>query len=239
MAAAVLTLPERIDQAAVRVLLAELARQQASSPDSLVIEGRSPSFCTGLHFGDVLEPGADLASLRAKLVGFAELLASIALFPRPTLAVVDGPALGGGLGLASACDLVLASTRARFGLPEALFGFVPAVIRPALLTRLSTQRLRLLLFTCHARPARDALALGLVDELVAETELASARARCLRALRRANGAAVRACRRWEADELKAALAAGVGETAAALAEPRIRAALRAFESEDSLPWSAQ
>jgi enoyl-CoA hydratase/carnithine racemase len=85
--------------------------------------------------------------------------------PRPTLAVIDGPALGAGLGLAAACDVVVASERSTFGLPEALYGLAPAIIRPALMTRLTIQQLNMLLFTCHSRSAQEARALGLTASI--------------------------------------------------------------------------
>jgi enoyl-CoA hydratase/carnithine racemase len=228
MDAAVLHVPERLHEAGVRALLAGL--EGAAGASVIVLEGVPEKFCLGMEFAGASAPAV------GSLDPFAELLGRLLRAPCPTLAVVDGPALGGGLGLAAACDFVLATPRARVGLPEALFGLAPAIIRPALLTRLSPQQIRLLLFTCHSRSAEAALALGLVDELCPVEALAGGRRSAIRQLRRARRETVMACRRWEEDDLARALRAGVAETTATLADPRVLAALREFDSGEGLPW---
>lgn len=224
MTVATVTIGERLDEACVLALIAGIAAAVAERARALVIEGIPGRFCLGMDFASV-----DTIAQPARLEGFAGMLHALLVAPIPTLAVVDGPALGGGLGVAAACDVVLASDRARFGLPEALYGLAPAIIRPALLGRLSPQQLRLLVVTCHSRSADEAAALGLADQVVAIDALATARARMIRQLRRASPDTVAALRRWEAGELSRALAAGVAETGAALARPSVRAALTAEE----------
>lgn len=206
---------ERLDEACVR----SLTRGIAEAHEVIVIEGTAERFCLGMDF---TSPAG-----HEGLVRFAELMRALLLAPLPTLAVIDGPALGGGLGVASACDYVIATDRARFGLPEALYGLAPAIIRPALLTRLTSQRLRMLVMTCHSRDAYEAATLGLVDEVVAVDRLATARARAIRNLRRAKPDTVAALRRWDAETLEARLATGVEETGAALSRPAVRAAIEA------------
>jgi enoyl-CoA hydratase/carnithine racemase len=228
---AVLPVPERLHEAGVRALEAALAA--AAEASVIVLEGAPERFCLGMDFTGAAD---HTTPPRPGLERFAGLLGRLLRAPRPTLAVIDGPALGGGLGLAAACDFVLASERATFGLPEALYGLAPAIIRPALLTRLSPQQLRVLLFSCHTRGAAEAATLGLVDRVVGAEALAAARRYVLRQLGRARSETVRACRRWDEDELERRLRAGVGETAAALADPNVRAALHAFTSEEGLPW---
>jgi enoyl-CoA hydratase/carnithine racemase len=215
---------ERLDEACVRGLLDGIAAAAAERAPVIVIEGAPEQFCLGMDFATL-----DSIAQRDRLAGFAAMMRALLLAPMPTLAVVDGPALGGGLGVAAACDYVLATDRARFGLPEALYGLAPAIIRPALLGRLSPQRLRMLVVTCHSRSAHEGLALGLADEVVTPAEVETARARVVRQLRRANADTVAALRRWEAAALDRALAAGVDETCAALARPAVRAAIRSEE----------
>ena len=207
---------ERLDEACVRSLMHGIADAQ----EVIIIEGASERFCLGMDFTSI-----DATEQRPRLERFATLMRALLLAPLPTLAVIDGTALGGGLGVAAACDYVVATDRSRFGLPEALYGLAPAIIRPALLTRLSPQRLRMLVMTCHTRDAHEAAALGLVEEVVAVDQLASARARAIRNLRRAKPDTVAALRRWDAEALGARLAAGVEETGAALARPAVRAAI--------------
>ncbi|MEO8551680.1 MAG: enoyl-CoA hydratase-related protein [Kofleriaceae bacterium] len=230
MTAVVLVLHERLDEACVRSLARGLEVAIAERADAIVLEGSPGQFCLGMDFTTMAEP--DESMRRTRLLGFAAVIRGLLAIPIPTLAVVVGPALGGGLGLAAACDYVLATDRARFGLPEALYGLAPAIIRPALLGRLTPQRLRMLVVTCGSRTATEGLALGLADELVGLDALAAARMRALRQLRRANPATVAALRRWGLDELDRLLAAGVEETATSLARPEVRAAILA---EDP-PW---
>jgi polyketide biosynthesis enoyl-CoA hydratase PksH len=137
--------------------------------------------------------------------------------------------------LASACDFVLASDRSVFSLPEALYGLAPAMIRPALLTRLSIQKLNMLLFTCHSRTAQEAQELGLVDRIVAVDQLEKATRDITRQLRRARNETIATARAWNAAAFAQGLKQGVAETNAALSDARVIAALRAAEEE--LPWN--
>jgi enoyl-CoA hydratase/carnithine racemase len=219
---ATIAIGERLDEACVRTLQGGIAAAVADSARAIVIEGVPGRFCLGMDFATL-----DVTGDPARLRGFAGMLHALLTVPIPTLAIIDGPALGGGLGVAAACDVVLASDRARVGLPEALYGLAPAIIRPALLTRLSPQQLRMLVVTCHSRSPEEGRALGLVDEVVAVAALAAATTRIVRQLRRASGDTVAALRRWDAEDLARALAAGVEETGAALARPAVRDAIAA------------
>ena len=78
---------------------------------------------------------------------------------------MEGAARGGGVGLAAACDVVVASEDSSFALPELLFGLLPAVALPFLLDRISIQAIRLWALTGHSRSAAEAMADGLVDQI--------------------------------------------------------------------------
>ncbi|HEY4180518.1 MAG TPA: enoyl-CoA hydratase/isomerase family protein [Kofleriaceae bacterium] len=223
----ILQVPERLHTRGV----AELARGLATCGDAsvVVLTGEPGTFCAGMDFGETTE--REPAATRAKLSPFADLIAAIATCARPTLAAIDGAALGGGLGLAAACDYVLASDRARFGLPEALYGLAPSIIRPALETRLTAGQLRMLLFTGYSRDAAEAARLGLVDEVVEVSAFAAAQRRMIRQLGRARTASIVVARGWRRD-LAEALRMGVEETTAALHDPAVRAAL-----SEEVPWA--
>ena len=101
-----------------------------------------------------------------------EVFDAIAACPKPTLAVIDGPAVAGGLELALACDLRIASPRARFALPEPSLGLIPAAgatFRLPLVAGEATAR-QMILFGAEL-DAQQALAHGLVAEVVAPEEL--------------------------------------------------------------------
>lgn len=99
--------------------------------------------------------------------GFAAMLHRIAVCPKPTLARVQGVALGGGVGLTAACDIAIASDDAKFAVSEARFGILPAVIGPYVMNAVGPRQARRLALTASRIPAAEALAMGLVHEVVA------------------------------------------------------------------------
>jgi len=113
---------------------------------------------------------------------FAAMLGRIHDCAKPTVARVQGAALGGGVGLACACDLAIASDDASFAVSEAKFGILPSVIGPYLVNAVGKrQALRLALATSRIR-AEEALAIGLVQQLVSAAGLDAAVDEALRAL---------------------------------------------------------
>lgn len=103
---------------------------------------------------------------------FAAMLQRIAECPKPTLARVQGLALGGGVGLAAACDIALATPDAKFAVSEARFGILPAVIGPYVINAVGPRQARRLALTASRIPAAEALALGLVQEVVEDIDAA-------------------------------------------------------------------
>ncbi|MBV9330103.1 MAG: enoyl-CoA hydratase/isomerase family protein, partial [Alphaproteobacteria bacterium] len=177
-----------------------------------------------------------IEQMRPELDAFADCLECLLSAARPTFAVVRGPALGGGLGLVAACDFVLSTDRAVFGLPEALYGMTPAIIRPALRTRMTEQQLNLLAFTGFARSAAEAERLGLVDQIIDEREVETAARAAARRLARASSDSVRAMRALRVSSISDSIRQGVAETLAALARDDVRNALRASVSGEEVPW---
>jgi methylglutaconyl-CoA hydratase len=105
---------------------------------------------------------------------FAAMLARIAGSPQPTVACVQGAALGGGVGLACACDVAIAAENASFSVSEAKFGILPAVIGPYLTNAVGKRQALRLALTTERIGATEALALGLVHKLVAPGQLDAA-----------------------------------------------------------------
>ena len=98
--------------------------------------------------------------------GFAAMLHRIHVCPKPTIARVQGVALGGGVGLTAACDIAIASADAKFAVSEARFGILPAVIGPYVVNAVGPRQARRLALTASRIPAAEALAMGLVHEVV-------------------------------------------------------------------------
>ncbi|MBL8324634.1 MAG: enoyl-CoA hydratase/isomerase family protein [Rubrivivax sp.] len=105
---------------------------------------------------------------------FAGMLARIEACPKPTVARVQGAALGGGVGLAAACDVAIAADNASFSVSEAKFGILPAVIGPYVTNALGKRQARRLALTTERIGAAEALSLGLVQQIVPLDQLDSA-----------------------------------------------------------------
>jgi len=105
------------------------------------------------------------------LDAFHAIFRSLESLSRPTIALVDGPALGGGCELVSACDIVIASDRARFGQPEVKLGVFPPVAAILLPLVIGEKRARELIFTGEIIDAVEAGRLGLCNHVVPAAHL--------------------------------------------------------------------
>lgn len=98
---------------------------------------------------------------------FAGMLSRIETCPKPTVARIQGVALGGGVGLACACDIAIAADNASFSVSEAKFGILPSVIGPYVTNAVGKRQAKRLALTTERINAEDALAMGLVHQAVA------------------------------------------------------------------------
>lgn len=98
---------------------------------------------------------------------FAGMYSRIERCPKPTVARVQGAALGGGVGLACACDIAIAADNASFSVSEAKFGILPSVIGPYVTNAVGKRQARRLALSTSRIGAAEALAIGLVQQVVA------------------------------------------------------------------------
>lgn len=105
---------------------------------------------------------------------FSAMLARIAECPKPTIARVQGAALGGGVGLVAACDMAVAAEAASFSVSEAKMGILPAVIGPHLVNAVGLREARRLALTAIRIDAAEAQRVGLVQRVVAADGLDAA-----------------------------------------------------------------
>jgi methylglutaconyl-CoA hydratase len=131
---------------------------------AIVLSGEGTAFCAGADLGWMREivRFSYEQNLRESL-DLAECLHDLYSVAKPTIARVNGPAIGGGAGLVSACDIAVASTEASFGLSEVKIGVVPAVISPYVVRRIGESRARQYFLTGERFDARRALEIGLVN----------------------------------------------------------------------------
>jgi enoyl-CoA hydratase/carnithine racemase len=158
--------------AAIEGALEEIAAREDLTV--LVVSGRGRAFCAG---NDIAEMGSVTpAEAEALATRHAALMDRFSRLPQVTLAAIDGYALGGGLMLAVAQDLRIASDRSRLGLPEVTLGFNPAYGIARLLDIAGGGHGRDLLLTGRTIHASEALRLGLVNRVVAAPTLESSAA---------------------------------------------------------------
>jgi enoyl-CoA hydratase/carnithine racemase len=131
----------------------------------VVVRGSGGVFTSGSDIAHVLEMGNAEREAHFQLV--ASLLTAPSRIGKPVIAAVQGVALGGGTGLAAACDFVLADESARFGLPEVDIGLWPCTLLPALVRAIGTRKAYEMALLGDRVGAREAQALGLVNRVVA------------------------------------------------------------------------
>jgi methylglutaconyl-CoA hydratase len=189
----------------------------------IIITGAGSSFCAGLDLEHLrtlsTAPSGTHAAAesdRADTERIATLLRTLYCLPRPTIAAVNGPAIAGGMGIATLCDFTLAVPEAKFGYTEVRIGFVPAVVSAFLRTQIGDKASRELLLTGRLFSAEEAHSLGLVTRVVPEPELLREARNLATRLLRNSPAAMEATKRllgkysdrYLPDDLEAAILAG-------------------------------
>ncbi|HKZ78526.1 MAG TPA: enoyl-CoA hydratase-related protein [Pyrinomonadaceae bacterium] len=143
--------------------------EQNEAVRAVTISGAGSDFCSGADLAALQKiSNASVAENLDDARSLMELFLLIRRLKIPVVAVVRGRALAGGCGLASACDLVLASTTARFGYPEVKIGFVPAMVMAILRRNVPEKRAFELLTSGLEISAEQAKVLGLVNEVFSD-----------------------------------------------------------------------
>ena len=147
---------------------------------TVVLTGAEGAFCAGgslggfaSAIGQLLPPG-ETDPLIAVNRGFGDVLHALTELPQLLIAAVDGPAMGGGFGLACCADVVLATQRSVFATPEVTLGLPPAQIAPFVWQRLGDRAARECLLSGRHYRAVEARDIGLVNHVVADGELEEA-----------------------------------------------------------------
>lgn len=138
----------------------------------VILSGEGGTFCAGADLGYIQELstfGAEenLADSRA----LRDLYWKIYTFPKIVIAQVHGPALAGGCGLATVCDMAFASDDSTFGYTETAIGFIPALVSVFLIRKIGEQHARELLLSARKVSAEEAYSLGLINSVVPCPEL--------------------------------------------------------------------
>jgi len=214
---------------------------------ALVLSGSGGHFCAGADFGRFLELMQGAAGHADDPIAhynrqFGALLERLAALPVPTVAVVTGVAMGGGCGLAAACDRVIAADNATFAMPEVTLGVAPAQIAPFVVRRAGARRARWLMLSAARIKAPEAHAAGLADVVAPTAELRAALEADLRLLAAAEPAALRATKRIVTrtleEPLAASLDAAAHEFAGLLRHGAAREGIAATRERRAPGWAA-
>jgi methylglutaconyl-CoA hydratase len=151
---------------------------QERSVRAVILTGAGSSFCAGMDLAEMQATSQQADAFvqwHADAVQYRELIDKMLRFPKPIIAAVNGPAVAGGCGLVLASDIVIASTEAKFGLPEPKRGVVAGMVAPLLVFRLGASHAANLLLTGRLIESPEAHRIGLAHEVVT-SELVWARA---------------------------------------------------------------
>jgi methylglutaconyl-CoA hydratase len=230
---------ELIDEMFVALDAAERSNAQV-----LIITGAGVAFCSGM----------DLDNLRAittrshsQNLGdsqtMAKLFRAIYEFPKPTIAAVNGAAMGGGCGIATVCDFTVASEDAKFGYTEVKIGFMPAIVSTFLVQQVGEKRARDLLLTGRTFSAQEAQEMGIVKDVISGEQLMEWARELAGTLMLASPASLRATKRLLAafakETLDRRLQLAVEENARIRTTDDFREGITAFLERRKPRWSAK
>ncbi len=210
---------------------------------ALLLQASGPAFCAGADLGYLSRVAKfDLEENRLDSFRLANLFRTIHELRKPVVALVNGPALAGGCGLASVCDFVIASEeRAEFGYTEVHIGFVPAIVMFFLVKRVGEGRARELVLRGNILSAAEAKAIGLASIVVPEKDLQSTATHLLEELLTQNSLTSMAlCKellsKLHGMNLADALDFAANMNAAARMTPECKQGVAAFLNKTPLTW---
>lgn len=147
------------------------ALSNALSDDDLravLLRSDGEVFSLGMDFSSLTDPVLRKQQVKESIILYAEIVKTITSCAVPVIALLQGPVKAGGVGIAASADIVIATPNTSFQLSEVFFGLLPANVLPYLVGwRLSPQKARYLVLTAKQVEAKEAYAMGLIDELVA------------------------------------------------------------------------
>lgn len=223
-----------IDTPMIDALLAMLERADLDAEVRLVaIRGAGRHFCAGMDLNELLA-SADhtLEQNRNAALHFAQIFMRMRRLPKPIVALVRGRALAGGCGLATACDLILASESAQFGYPEVQRGFVPAIVMTMLRRAVGEKIAFDLATTGRLLDGTEAATAGLASRVYEDADFEEQAGEVLRVLAEASPSALAFTKQqfYQLDGLgfEEGLRLGADVNAVSRSTPDFRAALSAF-----------
>ena len=223
-----------IDTPMIAALLGAIERADLDAEVRVVaLRGAGADFCAGMDLNELLA-SADktVEQNREAALRFGEIFIRIRKLPKPVVAIVHGRALAGGCGLATACDLLVATESAKFGYPEVQRGFVPAIVMTLLKRTVGEKVAFDLAATGRILSAPEAAELGLVSRVYEDSDFEEQVGEVLRALAASSASALAFTKQqfYQLDGLRLedGIRLGADVNAVSRTTPDFRATLQAF-----------
>jgi methylglutaconyl-CoA hydratase len=183
---------------------------QDASARVLILGGEGRSFCAGMDLKAVAD---DPVAMGDMLRALSRVSRAIRRLPIPTIARVQGAAIGGGCGLMVVCDFAITHPEAKLGYPEVDLGICPAVVAPWLVKRIGAGAARAMLLAGGTMSGEEGFRRGLATHLVAEGELAATTQGLAERLAKGGPKALAATKQW-LNELDGSMDDAIAEEAA-------------------------
>ncbi|NVK15406.1 MAG: crotonase/enoyl-CoA hydratase family protein [Rhodobacteraceae bacterium] len=155
-----------------------LAAKRLAADDTVrvvVLTGAGKSFCAGGDLGwmrQQMDADAETRGREARVL--AEMLMALNTLPKPVIGALQGNAFGGGVGMASVCDVAIGADHLKMGLTETKLGLIPATIGPYVIARMGEAKARRVFMSARLFGAAEAVELGLLAKAVPADQLAEA-----------------------------------------------------------------
>ena len=159
----------------------------------MILAGEGKTFCAGMDLQGVLD---DAAAMAGMLRGLSRVLRKIRRLPIPTIARVQGGAVGGGCGFMVVPDFAFTHPEAKVGYPEVSLGVCPAVVAPWLIRKVGPGRARAMLLAGGTMSGREGFELGLASHLVERDQLEAQTLQFARALCEGEQHAMAVTKQW-------------------------------------------
>lgn len=233
-----------LDDVMVNELAAGFDRAGADADARVVIlSALGSAFCAGADLEYLRRMSSyDLDQNKADSRSLADLLLRMYTLGKPIIALVQGPALAGGCGLATACDFILAARgKATFGYTEVRIGFIPAVVMTFLVKRVGEGKAREMILRGHTFSAEEAFVTGLISAVLPPEDLEQSGNALAAELAGSNSTtAMSLCKemlsRVPSMPLADALNYAAGMNAAARMTPECKRGIQAFLDKEKLSW---
>lgn len=178
----------------------------------MILAGEGKSFCAGMDLEGVM---SDAVGMRRMLHGLSRVARAIRRLPFPTIAKIQGAAIGGGCGLMVVTDFAITHPQAKVGYPEVRLGLCPAVVAPWLMRKIGPGPARAMLLLGGTISGEEAFARGLATHLVAQDLLDSATEKLAQKLAIGGKLAAKTTKTW-LNELDGSLSDDIFDRAADL-----------------------